>query len=328
MKVFCRAAASAAFLFFIGAPHAGESTDIGEVTVRAPSGSAEKPSAFVSVIDPKPFENQVKTLPELLSQQPGVNVQEFGGLGQFSTVSIRGSTAEQVTVLVDGMRINTAQGGAVDFSTIPLDAIERIEVIRGGASAQFGSDAIGGVINIITKKSKKGQFIEAAVGGGSFGTFKTTEGYSRGFSKWSFLLDHTHLQSLGDFTFISTPSTIGGVTVGGGQEFVRENNKFFSENGLVKFEGDPSEKITLRLTSDWFGSKRQVPPTEDEALLLSPANPPEARENLLKNITTLRTEFRSIGVEGLDLHFQPYYRYDYDHFIDPSPAIGGPIDTK
>jgi vitamin B12 transporter len=364
MKFFYRAAAWAAFLFFsvvgirispspqpfdtlragsspakgegdqewilIRLCSAEETTNLGEVTVTAPSepSSPDAPSAFVSVIDPKPFVNQVKTLPELLSQQPGVNVQQFGGLGQLSTVSIRGSTSEQVTVLVDGVRLNTAQGGAVDFSTIPLEAIDRIEVIRGGASAQFGSDAIGGAINIITKRAKKKQAIEASVGGGSFGTFKTTEGYSRQFNQGSFLIDHTHLQSTGDFSFKSTATTIGGVTIGGGEEFIRENNGFFSENGLVKLTGNPSDKIHLILTTDWFGSKREVPPTEDEAILLAPANPPEARENLLRNITTLRTEFKSVSIEALSLHFQPYYRYDFDHFTDPSPALGGAIDVK
>ena len=69
----------------------------------------------------------------------------MGGLGQFSTVSIRGSSAEQVLVLLDGVRLNTGGGGSVDFSTIPLDSIERIEVIRGGGTTLYGSDAIGGV---------------------------------------------------------------------------------------------------------------------------------------------------------------------------------------
>ncbi|MFO1518197.1 MAG: TonB-dependent receptor [bacterium] len=341
MKFLRRAAHFAAFLFLCilassvsGFPlrtaNAEEATSLGEISVKGSSEpiSEDQPSAFVSVINPKPFENQVKTLPELLSMQPGVHVQQFGGLGQFSTISIRGSTAEQVTVLVDGVRINTAQGGAVDFSTIPLDAIDRIEVIRGGASAQYGSDAIGGVVNILTKRSKKKQSFEGAMGIGSFGTFKSTEGYSRRFKKWALLFDHTHFQSNGDFTFVSTPSTIGGVTVGGGKEFVRENNSFFSENGLLKLEGDPSQKIHLSLTTDWFGTQRQVPPTEDEQILLSPTNPPEAHENVLKNNTTFSTEIRSVGLKGLDLQIQPFYHYEWSHFEDPSPAIGGAIDVK
>ncbi len=304
--------------------------DLGEIQVIAPSDqeSAAKPSGFVSVVDPKPFINKVKTLPDILSQQPGVNVQQYGGQGQYSTISIRGSTAEQVTVLLDGVKLNTAQGGAVDFSSIPLDAVDRIEVIRGGVTTQFGSDAMGGVVNIITKKARKKQSFELSGGGGSFQTLKENLGYARKFKNGSFLIDHTHLQSAGDFKFITTPTIIGGVSFGGGQEFTRNNNAFWSENGLLKIEGNPSEKMQLSLTTDWFGSHRQIPPTEDELILLSPSNLPEAKENILKNYTTFRSSLKNIGIEGLNLHLQPFYRYDFSHFTDPSPALGGAIDVK
>ncbi|HKX11535.1 MAG TPA: TonB-dependent receptor plug domain-containing protein, partial [bacterium] len=80
-------------------------TEIGEVIVedQADALSADKPSAFFSVIYPEEYSDQLTTLPELLSQQVGINVQSFGGLGQLSTVSIRGSTAEQVSVFLDGI---------------------------------------------------------------------------------------------------------------------------------------------------------------------------------------------------------------------------------
>ncbi len=329
------AATRAAFLFLgvlfrLNAAFADAPEVLREVEVHAVQEpiTHEKPSAFVSILRPKTYETQIKTLPELLSEQPGVNVQQFGGLGQFSTVTLRGSTAEQVTVLLDGVRLNTAQGGAVDFSTIPLQSIDHVEIIRGGASSQFGSDAMGGVIHIVTKKAKNTQNIELALGAGSFDTFKTTAGYSKRFKKFSFLVDHTHLQSAGDFRFLSTPTTVGGNSIGGNEEFVRHNNQFFSENGLVRLEGDPASKIHLSLTSDWFGSKRHVPPTEDEALLLTPDNPLEARENLLKNISTLTVDLKSVGAKGLNFHIQPYYHYDFSHFQDESPALGGAIDVK
>lgn len=307
-----------------------DTQDLGEIEVIAPvdQESAAKPSGFVNIIDPKPFVNKVKTLPEILSQQAGVNVQQYGGLGQYSTVSIRGSTAEQVTVLLDGVKLNTAQGGAVDFSSIPLDAIDRIEIIRGGATTQFGSDAIGGVVNIITKKARKKQSFELSGGGGSFQTLKENLGYARQFKNWSLLFNQTHMQSAGDFSFITTPTIIGGVPIGGGQEYIRENNSFWSENGLLKFEGDPHKKLHLSLTTDWFGSHRQVPPTEDEVILFSPSNLPEARENLLKNYTSFKADIQDVGTQGLSLHLQPFFRYEYSHFQDPSPALGAPINVK
>ncbi len=344
MKRFTMAASFAAFLLFnpyavlvtgstrlfVAILWAEEPANLGEITVQAPAepGSAEKSSAFVSVINPKPFENQLKSLTELLSQQPGINVQQFGGLGQLSNITIRGSTSEQVTVFIDGMKLNTAQGSSVDFSTIPLDTIDRIEIIRGGASAQFGSDAIGGAINIITKKTKKKQNADIALSGGSFGTFKATGGYSRQFEKFSILLDYTHSQSEGDFTFISTPVNIGGVNVGGGVEYTRENNAFFSENGMLKIEGDPSARVHFNLMSDWFGTHRGVTPTEEGQILRAPDNPPRAEENVAKNYSTFNVEVKSVAVKDLNLRAQSFLNYEYSHFSDPTPLIISPIDVR
>ncbi|MBL7684905.1 MAG: TonB-dependent receptor [Deltaproteobacteria bacterium] len=344
MKVLFRAAFLVAFFIFaflsfgknsifsplLLASDLSSSVALPEIEVRAKNEntSSEKPSAFVTSVDLKPFENQVKSLPEILSEQSGVNVHQYGGLGQFSTISIRGSSAEQVSVLIDGMKINTAQGGAVDFSSIPLDAIDHVEILRGGASAQYGSDAIGGVINILTKKAKKGQSVEFSFGGGSFGTFKSAFGYSNRKDRWSLVFNHSHLQSEGNYSFLTTPTQIAGSTVGGGQKFTRENNQFFSENGLLKFDVQPNEKLRIKFLTDWTGGKRQVAPTEDEQILLSPKNLPEASESLLKNISSVSVEMHSLGLQNLHLELQPYYRYDLSHFTDPSPGLGGAIDVK
>ncbi len=304
--------------------------DIGEVQVTATEehSSKAKPSGFVTVIDAKPFINKVKTIQEILSQQVGVDVQEYGSLGQYTTVGIRGSSAEQVLVLLDGVKLNTIGGGAVDFSSIPLDSLDRIEVIRGASSTQFGSEAMGGVINIITKRAQKKQSFELSGGGGSFQTAKQNLGYSRRFENWSFLLDQTFAKSAGDFKFITTPTIIGGASIGGGQEFTRTNNSFWSNNALFKAEASPTKKLNLSLTSDWFTSKRQIPATEQEVILFAPSQLPLGRERLLKNVTSLKAELKSLGVEGLNLQLQPFYRYNFSHFSDPQPALGGAIDVK
>jgi outer membrane receptor protein involved in Fe transport len=92
------------------------------------------------------------TAADLLKRVPGVDVKTTGGAMQSSTVSLRGANSEQVLVLIDGRRLNSAQGGGVDLSAVPLYNVERIEIIRGGANAKYGENAMGGVINIVTKK--------------------------------------------------------------------------------------------------------------------------------------------------------------------------------
>lgn len=90
-------------------------------------------------------------LGDVLRSVPGVEIGEYGGLGQNVTLSLRGSTSGQVLVLIDGVPVNDLQLGGVDLNHFCLDNIDRVEVIRGAASALYGADAMGGVINVITR---------------------------------------------------------------------------------------------------------------------------------------------------------------------------------
>src|SRR5665213_2247912 len=104
---------------------------------------------------------------ELLSERMGVDV--YGRSAAQADISLRGSTAEQTLVLVDGVRVSDVQSShyALDLA-VPLNAIERVEILRGAGSAMYGPDGIGGVINIVTRRDARGA--DAAVRGGAFGT--------------------------------------------------------------------------------------------------------------------------------------------------------------
>jgi len=99
-----------------------------------------------------------KDVADLLTRQAGIKVKDYGAEGSLKSISIRGSASEQVLILVDGTRLNDSRQGGADLAQIPLDNIEKIEIVRGGLSPLYGADAVGGVINIITKKSADGQF--------------------------------------------------------------------------------------------------------------------------------------------------------------------------
>ncbi len=97
---------------------------------------------------------QLKNLSDALKQLPGVQVINQGGLGQSSSVYIRGSDSKHLIVLINGVRIGGATTGMVNYSAIPLIGVEQIEVIKGSRAAVYGADAIGGVINIITSTTR------------------------------------------------------------------------------------------------------------------------------------------------------------------------------
>jgi vitamin B12 transporter len=105
---------------------------------------------------------------DLLQSVPGLYVDQVGSPGGVANVYIRGSDPEQTLVLVDGVRFNDpmlSRGGAYDFSALEVNGIERIEVIRGAGSALYGADAMGGVINIVTRRPAK-DGVHGSVGGG------------------------------------------------------------------------------------------------------------------------------------------------------------------
>ena len=112
----------------------------------------------------------VDTVGEALRLLPGIYVTQIGGRGQDTNVFIRGHNSAHTKILLNGVRLNSSTTGTYDFSSLRTDSIERIEVVSGPQSALYGSDAIGGVINIITKKGEPGLHgsVESAVGNNGY----------------------------------------------------------------------------------------------------------------------------------------------------------------
>lgn len=117
----------------------GMSFDLEGVTVEAkrPDWEAKLSPGTVTVIRPDDYKGEQKDLPDLLKMVPGVHVRELNGKGQYTTVSVRGSTAAQVGVFVDGVLFNLGGDAAADISTIPVHNVERIEVYRGYIPARL-----------------------------------------------------------------------------------------------------------------------------------------------------------------------------------------------
>ncbi len=112
-----------------------------------------------------------QSLPQLLQRQPGVEVTINGGPGATSGAFLRGANRGQTLVLVDGLRVGSSSVGATSLEAIPLDQIDRVEILRGPASSLYGADAIGGVIQVFTKKASGGAFAGSLAAG--YGTYDT-----------------------------------------------------------------------------------------------------------------------------------------------------------
>ena len=125
---------------------------------------------FATAVD---LDEQVGAIPgdgmaELLSRTPGLRVRSFGGLGQFSSVSIRGSSGQQVPLFMDGVPLSGSFVGAMSLGDFALDSLEVIEVYRGYIPVALGGAGMGGVINLRSRKPAQESQIDAAMGFGSF----------------------------------------------------------------------------------------------------------------------------------------------------------------
>jgi vitamin B12 transporter len=154
----------------------------------------------LSVIPGEDFKTyQYSTIDDAFRNIPGVTVTQQGSYGKLSTLSIRGANANQVLILVDGVRVSSPTLGQTDLSDISPDLIERIEVIRGGQSTLYGADAIGGVVNIITKKGT-GPFAATLENmGGNYDTLRNRLSIGGTYKIFNYSLSGSHLESNGQF---------------------------------------------------------------------------------------------------------------------------------
>ncbi|HSG99811.1 MAG TPA: TonB-dependent receptor, partial [candidate division Zixibacteria bacterium] len=129
----------------------------------------------VTVVSAEQLRSSQKTaLLDVLRDTPGVDVTRTGGPGGQTSVFLRGANSEHTLILVDGVEMNDPSNpsGAFDFATLGVDNVERVEILRGSQSVLYGSDAIGGVINIVTREGRGTPVITASAEGGAYGTFR------------------------------------------------------------------------------------------------------------------------------------------------------------
>ncbi len=139
------------------------------------------------------------TVDDALRQVPGLEVQRQGSAGKLSQVRIRGTSTQQVQVLIDGVRVKSPTAGTFDFSDLGLDQIQRIEIVRGPQSTLYGADAIGGVIQIITKRGEGPFSAYASSEGGNHDTLRERVGFSGSYKLLDYSFGASWFESNGQF---------------------------------------------------------------------------------------------------------------------------------
>lgn len=186
---------------------------------------------------------------EIVDHSTGIHIRDYGGYAGIKSPAIRGSNSEQVLVLLDGQRLNSSQNGNFDLNSISLESLEKIEIIRGGHSAFFGTDAMGGIINLVTREfinqNKPSLGIKSTTG--SFGTWGYDVYGSQKIGRFHYLITYDHLQSQGNFKY-SNPYT--------DSEETRKNNDYDCDNLLIKTGYSINKGSNIALTHRMIKSER------------------------------------------------------------------------
>jgi iron complex outermembrane receptor protein len=294
-----------------------------ETIVTAAPATIETPredrAASSAVITADRTPRAAESVPQLLSEQSGVTVTRLGGMGSTATISLRGSTANQVLIYVDGVPLNTATGGGVDLGAIPLGDVERIEIYRGMSPIGFGASAIGGVVSLTTTVPKDNR-AEFEAGGGSFGT---AYGSARG--AWNRGRFHLYtgahfLTSEGDFPYINTQATPQNPD--DDQAAWRRNNDLHQLDGMARAAVDLAGDRRLRISVLLFDRAQGLP-----------------GPGTLANPDTRLGTFRATGIASYEssqdlgpggrLRAMAYGNYLLTHFADPDHQINAsPTDAR
>lgn len=214
---------------------AEEKIKLEEVVVSATrvTEPVEETTSNVIVITAKDISRMnVEFVPDVLRKIPDLQLVQNGGVGRQATVFLRGGSPSQTLVMIDGTKMNSPNVGSFDFSGISVDDIERIEIVKGPQSTIYGSEAMAGVINIITKKGEGKTKAEISFEGGSFGTYKPAVTVSGSADKFNYRVTGSYF------------STTGISVAKGGTELDGYNNAAVSG----KFGFKPSEIFDIEIT--------------------------------------------------------------------------------
>ncbi len=282
------------------------------VTATRTAQTADEVLSSVTVISREDIERrQARSVEDLLRGTQGISITNNGGPGKNTSVFMRGTESDHILVLIDGVRAGSATSGGAAYGNIPIEQIERIEIVRGPRSSLYGSEAIGGVIQIFTRKGGKEGFTPSfSIGGGSYGTFKGSAGLS-GRSKRGWFNMNISGKNTNGFNscsgkpypngagcFTNEPDRDGYQNVAGSFRagYLFKNGldietNFMRSSGKVNYDGKYSNKSEL--VQQVFGGKARYSPFEFWKVTLAGGRSRENSRDFLGQGKNFKSRFDS-----------------------------------
>lgn len=176
-----------------------QTLDTVQVTATRVTQSVDQTLSSVTVIDREEIERlQPKQFTDLLEGRAGIETSQNSAFGKNTSVFTRGTSSDHTLLLIDGVRMGSATSGGASWQFLPPEEIERVEVVRGPRTSIYGSDAIGGVVQVFTREGRKGPpKVNAFVGGGSFNTWEAGVGVAGGTENTNYSFSVSHFETDG-----------------------------------------------------------------------------------------------------------------------------------
>lgn len=276
---------------------------------------------FLSISVPSPIQVITKEMiaemganriEEVFKNVPGIQIRSTGHVSGDRSISIWGSSSEQTLIMLNGVRLNSAQNNLADLSSILPENIERIEIYKGSQSALFGANAAGGAINIVTGSMSESSFKEnlrISTGYGNFHTYKVLFNLQKRFYKSMNILSIRDLKSSGDFPYHDAQGT----------RKIRENAWINSSSLFAESNIPLSNDVFLHVTGQYYRARRGIPGalkqltpdawTLDERIFLNS----KLRKGIKPSLTWKISTF--------------YHRY-YQYYFSPRPQVLVPIKAR
>ena len=213
------------------------------------------PTAFVTEVDVAQGRATLTSVSDLLQQAASVRVVQYGGLGAFSTLSLRGAPPGQVSVYLDGLPLTSAAHGIANLADLPATLLERIEVHRGLSPLGLGVATPGGAVNLVADSRARGASLRMAAG--SFGTRETSGGWAGAHGPWSALAHAGYQGSDGDFTYHDDNGTPQNAA--DDETSTRVNGRFDAASALARVAWSLREGASVSLRAEGFHRAQGVP---------------------------------------------------------------------
>ncbi|PIE17598.1 MAG: hypothetical protein CSA66_05520 [Proteobacteria bacterium] len=292
-----------------GALAAGGGGDDDHRTVIRRTPSVETWAPPTAVIDRSAMSDAGADMSEALDAQPGMRVTRLGGPGSTATLSIRGSTAQQVRFFLGGIPLDGADGAPVDLGTLPLGPLDSIALYRGAAPVIYGASAIGGVVDLRPRRLRRRRF-EVEVGGGSFGTRAARLFGGDGGPGWGAAFAIDYLGTMGDFPYVDDSGTAW--TRADDRAVRRANNRLDQASLMARGAFRLGDGVRLTLLDLFTTTDRGLPG-------LGTLQTAQSHLAVARNVAGARLE---ANLGAVQLALTPYLTWSFVALDDPRAEVG------